>query len=76
MVLGGCVEVGAHPVAQVDRLAHIDNAPVGVLHQVAAGFFREGIQDLLDMIVPFHNEFILTHWGRWGESVFYSIKIR
>jgi len=54
------VEVGAHPVAQVNCLAYVDDAPIGVLHQVAAGFFREGIQDLLDMIVPVHNSHFNT----------------
>ena len=42
--LGGVVgipEVGAHPVLQIDRLAHVNNGALAVLHQVAARTFRQ-----------------------------------
>jgi len=32
------VEVGAHAVLEADRLADVNDRPLGVLHQVTAGF--------------------------------------
>ena len=63
--LGSGVEVGAHAAAQIDRLADVDDAPGGVLHQVAAGLLGEGIQDSLEVIRMFHDRYFSTLEKGW-----------
>ncbi len=61
LVPGAVVEVRAHPVAQVDRLAHIDNLAGGVVHNVAAGPGGQGIQNLLDALGNgLHRRYCIT----------------
>ena len=37
----GIAEIGTHAVFQIDRLADVDDGALRVLHQVAAGAFRQ-----------------------------------
>jgi len=70
IMLGGSMEIGAHPVAQVDRLAHVDDAPLIILHQVAAGLIRERVQNLLEMFFPIHrNDFNTLREGSKNSGV-------
>ena len=43
-VAGRSLEVGAHPMPQVNRLAHVDHLAPFVLHQVDAGLGGKGLQ--------------------------------
>lgn len=59
--MGAGMEVGAHPRAQIDRLAHVDDAPLRILHQVAPGLIGQRVQDRLEMFVNLHTGLILAH---------------
>jgi len=41
--ISAAVVIGAHAVAQVDRLANINNLAAAVFHQVTSWFGRQGI---------------------------------
>ena len=62
VVAGIGVEIGAHPVLEIDRLANVNDRPGGVFHNVAAGFGREGIEDALNMLGNFHG----SDYKRWN----------
>jgi hypothetical protein len=53
------VEIRAHPIPQVDRLADVDYSPLGILIQIAAGLTRQRIQLPFQAVtyLSSHNEF-------------------
>jgi len=57
-VIGAFVEVGAHPVAQVDCLTHINDITGAVFHNVTARFVGQRIQDSLQV-------FARGHWSNF-----------
>ena len=50
------LEILAHPLAQVARLAHVDNRPETVAHQVNARFVRHGTELFADVLGHLHSE--------------------
>jgi hypothetical protein len=68
MLVGGIVEVRAHPGAQIDRLADVDDPPGFILHQVAAGLIGQGVQDALEVICCVHTGCILAHGENDGRQ--------
>jgi hypothetical protein len=49
------MEVRAHPSAQIYRLTHINDFAFLILHQVAAGFGGQRIENTLEMIGNFNH---------------------
>ncbi|MNX69668.1 hypothetical protein D3C86_1008950 [compost metagenome] len=48
-------EVGTHPASKVDRLAHVQDHPGGVLHEVDARVGRQMRKQLLDSVGKLHQ---------------------
>jgi hypothetical protein len=48
------MEIRAYAVLQADGFADINDRSLGISHQIAAGFVRQGIQDALKMFGYFH----------------------
>jgi hypothetical protein len=49
------MEIRADAVLQADGFADIDDRPLGISHQVATGFSRQGIQDTLKVLRHNHR---------------------
>jgi hypothetical protein len=63
------VEIRADAVLQADRLADVDDRPLGIFHQVTTGFGWEGSEDTLDVIGNVHHSnFITLHRRSAGEQ--------
>jgi len=57
MVMTGiCMEIRPDTVLYIDGLANIDDCPLGVFHQVATGFGRQGGKDALEVTGYFHGD--------------------
>jgi hypothetical protein len=54
------VEVRADAVFQADGFANINDRPLSVFHQVAAGFGRDGIYNALQVLREFHRADFIT----------------
>jgi len=50
ILVGAGVEVGAHPVAQADGLANVNDIAGAVFHDVTARFGWQRIEDALDVL--------------------------
>ena len=55
------MEIGSHPVAQVDRLADIDDLAGFILHQVAPGFCRDSFDYRGYVFIGDHAGLILAY---------------
>jgi hypothetical protein len=49
VALGAGMEVGPHPMAEIDRFSDVNNLAVTVFHQITAGLMRDRIQDALEV---------------------------
>jgi len=58
------VEIGTDPVLQVDGFANIDHLAIGILHDVTAGFGRQGSQNPIQMVGYFHERNFITGFLR------------
>ncbi len=56
VVTGVGVEVGAHAVLQTDRLADVNDRPLGIFHQVTARLGWKRGEDTLEFFGDLHNE--------------------
>ena len=53
VLVGALLEIGAHPVAQVDRLADVDDLPAVLFIDVTARLGGQGIEVLLERFLEF-----------------------
>ena len=60
VLVAGRVEVRAHPVAQIDGLADVNDLAGAVFHDVTAGLVGQGIQDLPDVFGNLSHKPILS----------------
>ncbi len=63
IVTGVGVEIGPNPVLEADRLADVDDRPLGVFHQVTSGFGRKGVENTFEVVTDFH-------WGYFNMDGF------
>ena len=65
ILLGAGMEIGAQPVAQVDRLANINDLPPGIFHYVATSSGGGSSQNALQVLSNIHRPRFYHDWGRW-----------
>ena len=54
------MKIRSDPVLQADRLPDVDNRPLGIFHQVTAGFGWQGIQGTLNVFRYVHRTNFIT----------------
>jgi len=51
------MEIGAHAVLEIDRLANINDFPLGVFHDIATRLIRECGEGVFDVFRDLHKDY-------------------